>query len=255
MRSISRRTLLSAVGGLPLAAYASEIRAQTPSRPAPADARLLVFTRTTGYRHDSIPDGIAAIQGLGPAYGFAVDQTEDPALFNAASLASYRALIFLSTTGDLLEAPQQAALQQYLAGGGGFVGIHAAADAEYEWPWYGGLVGAYFDSHPDIQTASVWVEDSTVASTDTLPDPWVRTDEWYNFRTNPRATGAHVLLTLDEATYSGGSMGADHPIAWCREYGGGRTWYTAGGHTSESFAEPRFVAHLWGGIRYASGGF
>lgn len=173
-------------------------------------------------------------------------------MFTDAGLAAYRAVVFLSTTGHVLEPDQQAAFERYIRLGGGFVGIHAAADTEYDWPWYGQLVGAYFASHPEVQSAAVRVADPLDASTLMLPDPWPRTDEWYNFRTNPRLAGVHVLLTLDEATYAGGEMGADHPIAWYHAFDGGRAWYTAGGHTSESYAEPLFVAHLWSGIQYAA---
>ena len=247
MLRTSRRAFVSALAALPLLGLTASARAQTT-----VEHRLLLFTRTAGFRHDSIPDGIAAIQTLGRAHGFEVEQTEDPQAFDDVSLARYRAVVFLSTTGDLLRPTQQAAFERYMAGGGGFVGIHAAADAEYDWAWYGELLGTYFDSHPVIQTASVRVEDPSDPATRQLPDPWVRTDEWYNFRSNPRAAGVHVLLTLDEATYAGGTMALDHPIAWYHEYGGGRAWYTAGGHTSESFADPLFVAHLWGGIQYAA---
>jgi type 1 glutamine amidotransferase len=158
------------------------------------------------------------------------------------------------TTGDVLDDSQQAAFERYIQAGNGFVGVHSATDTEYDWAWYGGLVGAYFASHPDIQTAAVQREDSTHPSTVSLPDLWVRTDEWYNFQTNPRDNGdIHVLASLDEASYAGGRMG-DHPIAWYRSYDGGRAWYTAGGHTSESYAEPLFLAHLQGGIEYAAVG-
>jgi type 1 glutamine amidotransferase len=219
---------------------------------AQANPGLLVFTRTAGYRHDSIPDGVDAIRALGVAHGVAVDQSEDLSGIEDGNLARYAALVLLSTTGNFLEPPQQAALQRYVQRGGGVVGIHGASDADYGWPWYGGLIGAFFDSHPDIQMASVNVEEAGDLATAGLPEPWVRTDEWYNFRTNPRDAGVQVLLTLDESSYSGGSMGADHPIAWYHAYDGGRAWYTAGGHTSESFADPLFRAHLWGGIAYAA---
>ena len=132
------------------------------------------------------------------------------------------------------------------------MGIHAAADTEYGWPWYGGLVGAYFRIHPEIQPAIVLVEDPSHPSTAVLPVAWPRTDEWYDFQTNPRGS-ASILLTLDEASYAGGTMGEDHPIAWYHAYDGGRAWYTAGGHTSESFEEPLFLHHLLGGILYAAG--
>jgi cytochrome c len=215
---------------------------------------VLVFTRTAGFRHDSIPDGIDALQRLGAEYGFGIDATEDPAAFTDANLASYRAVIFLLTTGHVLELDQQAAFERYVRAGGGYVGVHSATDTEYDWPWYGGLVGAYFDSHPAIQSAIVRVEDSSHPSTRDLPETWLRTDEWYNFRSNPREQpDVHVLASLDESSYSGGRMG-DHPTAWWHSYDGGRAWYTAGGHTRESYGEPLFVAHLLGGIQYAAGG-
>jgi cytochrome c len=229
----------------------ADVHAADGAQPAPA-YRVLVFTRTAGFRHDSIPAGVAAIEALGAEHGFDVDHTEDPSVFTDAGLAVYNAVVFLSTTGHVLEADQQTAFERYIGNGGGFVGIHAASDTEYSWAWYGGLVGAYFADHPDIQAASLRVEDPDDPSTAMLPDPWLRTDEWYSFRTNPRAHGVHVLLTLDETSYTGGTMGADHPFAWYHAYAGGRAWYTAGGHTSESFSDPLFLAHIWGGIQYAA---
>lgn len=214
--------------------------------------RVLVFSRTTGFRHDSIPDGIAAIRSLGAQHGFGVDATEDPSVFDDARLSPYAAVVFLSTTGDVLDYAEQAAFQRFLAKGRGFVGVHSAADTEYDWPWYGGLVGAYFRGHPAIQPATIVIADAAHPSTRTLPAAWDRTDEWYNFQSNPRAR-VHVLATLDENTYSGGEMGEDHPIAWCHYYEGGRAWYTALGHTRESYAEPLFLDHLLGGIRFAAG--
>ncbi|MET8337852.1 ThuA domain-containing protein [Streptosporangium canum] len=223
-----------------------------PAMAADPAYKVLVFSKTAGFRHDAIPAGIAALRGLATENGFTVDTTEDAGAFTTANLAGYRAVVFLMTTGDVLNAAQQTAFESYIAGGGGYVGVHAAADTEYDWPFYGGLVGAYFASHPAIQQATVRVEDTVHPSTAHLPRAWVRTDELYNYRTNPRST-AHVLATLDESTYSGGSMGADHPIAWCKPYQGGRAWYTGLGHTAESYTEPNFRAHLLGGIRYAAG--
>ncbi|HET6532672.1 MAG TPA: ThuA domain-containing protein [Actinoplanes sp.] len=213
---------------------------------------VLVFSKTAGFRHDSIPAGVQAVRDLGAANGFTVTATEDAAAFTTANLAGYEAVVFLSTTGDVLSASQQTAFESYVRGGGGYVGVHAAADTEYDWPFYGNLVGAYFASHPAIQPATVVVEDRAHAATAHLPQRWNRTDEWYNYRTNVRST-AHVLATLDETTYSGGGMGADHPIAWCRPFEGGRSFYTGGGHTSESYADPAFRTHLLGGIRWAAG--
>jgi type 1 glutamine amidotransferase len=213
------------------------------------DARfaVLVFSKTTGYRHDSIPVGITTIRGLGTEYGFAVDDTEDAGRFNDTALAHYKAVVFLNTTGDILDPGQKEAFERYIRSGGGFVGIHSASDTEYQWPWYGRLVGAWFASHPTIQRATVRIEDPGHPSTKLLPLKWQRTDEWYNFRANPR-NAVHVLATLDESSYTGGMMGSDHPIAWCQAIGGGRAWYTAMGHTSESYTEPLFRLHLAGGI-------
>jgi type 1 glutamine amidotransferase len=215
-----------------------------------ADFKVLVFSRTAGFRHLSIPNGIAAIRQLATQNDFEVVATENAAAFADTNLAQFAAVIFLSTTGDVLDAAQQSAFERYIRAGGGYVGVHAASDTEYSWPWYGGLVGAWFSSHPAIQKATLLVEDFEHASSLFLPEAWVRTDEWYNFRANPRAN-VHVLARLDESSYSGGTMG-DHPIAWFHEYDGGRAWYTAGGHTAESFSEPLFLTHLLGGVRYAA---
>ncbi|MER5263860.1 ThuA domain-containing protein [Actinosynnema sp. NPDC002837] len=225
--------------------------APVPATAADPPYKVLVFSKTAGFRHSSIPNGIQAIRDLGAANNFTVDATEDAGAFTGANLTQYKTVIFLSTTGDVLNTTQQGAFESYVRSGGGFVGVHAASDTEYDWPFYGGVVGGYFHSHPAIQQATVRVEDRAHASTSHLGQDWVRTDEWYNFRSNPRAN-VHVLARLDEGTYSGGNMG-DHPIAWCQTYQGGRSWYTAGGHTEQSFAEPGFRAHLLGGIRYAAG--
>jgi type 1 glutamine amidotransferase len=222
------------------------------SQPPGRRGRVLVFTKTAGFRHDSIPDAIAAVRAIGEADGFAVDATEDAARFGDAALAPYDAVVFLSTTGDVLDASQQDALQRFVRAGGGFAGIHAAADTEHGWPWYLALLGAEFRSHPAIQSALLRVEDAAHASTRGLPAAWRRTDEWYDFVESARGP-AHVLLTLDETSYEGGGMGADHPAAWCRWFEGGRSWYTALGHTRESWSEPLFLEHVRGGIRFAAG--
>ncbi|MFD3533296.1 lectin [Streptomyces sp. NPDC058664] len=214
--------------------------------------KVLVFSKTAGFRHSSIDDGIAALRGLGTANNFTVDATEDGQAFTTGNLAQYKAVVFLSTTGDVLNTAQQTAFEQYVQGGGGYVGIHAAADTEYDWPFYEGLAGALFHSHPAIQSATVKVEDRAHDATAHLAGTWQRTDEWYNYRTNPRTT-ARVLASLDESSYSGGNMSGDHPIAWCKDYRGGRAFYTGGGHTDESYTEPAFRRHLLGGIRWAAG--
>ncbi|RAK35562.1 type 1 glutamine amidotransferase [Actinoplanes lutulentus] len=211
---------------------------------------VLVFSRTAGFRHDSIAAGTQTIRELGAANGFSVTATEDPAVFTA--LSSFEAVVFLNTTGDVLNAAQQTAFETWIKSGRGYVGVHAAADTEYDWPFYGELVGAWFASHPAIQSANVKVEDRAHAATAHLPQVWNRTDEWYDYRTNARST-AHVLATLDESSYSGGTMGADHPHSWCKPYQGGRSFYTGGGHTVASYTDGAFRAHLLGGIRYAAG--
>jgi type 1 glutamine amidotransferase len=235
-------------GSGPVELWENRFEPQTPGLD-----RILVFSRTLGFRHDSIEPGIVAIRSLSAANGFEVDATEDAGQFTAANLSRYKAVVFLSTTGDVLNSEQQAAFMAYIRNGGGFVGIHAAADTEHGWPWYGDLVGAFFASHPAPAQARVRVEARDHPSTRTLPDPWVRFDEWYDFKRNPRSQGVTVLLTVDEKTYSGGQMGNDHPIAWYHDFEGGRAWYTGGGHTEASFAEPAFLEHLLGGIRYAAG--
>jgi cytochrome c len=215
--------------------------------------RALVFSKTTGFRHDSIPEGIAAIQQLGQQHNFTVDTTEDDGQFTDANLARYDVVIFLSTTGDPLGTQaEKDAFQRYIEHGGGFAGVHAAADSGYDWAWYGGLVGAYFKQHPAIQQATVKVEDPAHPATAGLPTRWTRTDEWYDFQTDPRGR-VHVLTSMDETSYSGATMGFDHPNTWCQDYDGGRSWYTGLGHSTESFAEPNFLHLLLGGIQTAAG--
>lgn len=213
---------------------------------------VLVFSRTTAFRHASIPDGIAAIWRLGERFKFSVDATEDPNAFTDENLAKYKVVIFLSTTGDVLNDEQQAAFERFIQSGKGFVGIHAASDTEYDWPWYEQLVGAYFMSHPSHQTARVYLLDDDETSTAHLPHSWVRFDEWYDFRKAPRSS-IQLLLAVDESSYQGGKMGEMHPMSWQHEFDGGRAWYTALGHTSESFFEPHFLMHILGGIQYAAG--
>ncbi len=218
------------------------------------DFDALIFSKTAAFRHSSIPTGIARIAQLGEREGFDVDATENAGAFNDATLASYDVVIFLSTTGDVLNDTQQAAFERYIQQGGGYVGIHAASDTEYDWPWYGDLVGAYFNGHPAQQTATIQVEDRKNPSTKKLPKRWTRFDEWYNFRDYEDGS-VKVLARLDETTYDAGptAMGDDHPIIWCHPFDGGRAWYTALGHTEASYDEPLFMSHLLGGLQQAAG--
>lgn len=234
------------------------------SLPAQADEAeqdpftALIFSKTTGFRHDSIPYGVALYEALAEEHGFETEHTEDASVFNEDDLARFDAVIWLSTTGDVLDQTQQAAFEGYVRDGGGYVGVHSASDTHYEWEWYGDLVGAYFASHPPgTQDAEVMVNDRAHPSTDMLPASWERHDEWYDFDASPRGD-VHVLAGLNESSYEdevdpGGQMGYDHPIAWCQEYDGGRSWYTGGGHTAESYSEAEFADHLLGGLRWAAG--
>jgi type 1 glutamine amidotransferase len=265
MRTPRPRTRLALLAVLSLSA-AAVMTAAAPAAPAvnaspPPAARtaaavpfkVLVFSKTTGYRHDSIPAGIAAIQQLGQQNDFTVVATEDDTQFTDANLAQYAAVVFLSATGDpVTTQAEKDAFQRYIEHGGGYVGIHAASDSGYTWSWYGNLVGAYFKQHPAIQPATVTVEDHSHPSTLGLPNTYTHTDEWYDFQTDPRSQ-VHVLTSVDDSSYTGSTMGADHPTTWCHDYDGGRAWYTGMGHTAESYTEPNFLHLLLGGIQTAAG--
>jgi type 1 glutamine amidotransferase len=204
---------------------------------------VLVFTRTTGFRHDCIPAGVQALREL---HGD-VEVTEDPGAFARGGLAGFAAVVFLNTNGEVLTAAGRAAFEAYVRSGGGYLGVHSAAATEYDWPFYGELAGAWFDQHPEVQPATVTVSDAAHPATAHLPAAWARVDEWYDFRSRP---DARVLLRVDESTYRGGRMGADHPVAWCHERLGGRSFYTALGHTVEAYAEPAFREHLSQALRW-----
>jgi cytochrome c len=211
--------------------------------------RILVFSKTAGYRHASIEDGKQALIKMGVANGFVVDTSENANDFQEFNLKKYRAVVFLSTTGDVLTQSQQTDLQRFIQAGGGFVGIHAAADTEYDWPWYGMLVGGYFKSHPKTQPAAMKrVKPFGVAL---LPDEWQRTDEWYNYKN--LSPDVNVIYNLEESSYEGGENGTNHPIAWYHEFDGGRAFYTGMGHTPESFSDAQYLAHVLDGIQYAIG--
>ena len=212
---------------------------------------ILVFSKTAGFRHASIKAGKAALLKMGSENNWIVDTTEDAAVFTSKKLRTYALVVFLNTTGDILNGEQQAAFEKYIQSGKGFAGIHAATDTEYGWPWYCKLVGANFASHPKQQNATLLVKDSLHASTRHLPHSWQRFDEWYNFKN--LQTGLSVLLAIDEKSYEGGKNGDDHPMAWYHDYDGGRAFYTALGHTDASYTEENFLKHLLGGLQYAMG--
>lgn len=219
----------------------------------PGALEVLLFSRTALYRHAAIPVAIDALEGAAAERGWTIVATEDPATFDDGGLAEFDVVVFLMTTGDVLSADQEAAFERFIRSGRGYVGVHSASDTEYDWPWYGQLVGAYFLGHGDIQAATVHVDAEGHPALADVPDPWVRTDEWYGFQTNPRDQ-VDVLLEVDETSFvaGAGAMGEDHPIAWCHDFDGGRSFYTALGHTTESYADATFLAHLLRGIEWAA---
>ncbi|MFI8962865.1 ThuA domain-containing protein [Streptomyces sp. NPDC053493] len=222
----------------------------------PGGARdVLVYTRTAGYRHDSIPAGAAALTELATAAGLSAETTEDPAAFAPGRLARCAAVVLLSTTGSVLTDAGRAAFEAYVRAGGGVLAIHAAANAEPDWPFYGELLGTRFAGHPEIQPGTVCVDEPAHPATAPLPERWEWTDEWYNFTADPRAAGVRVLARADETRYRGGTHGADHPLVWCRDAapGRGRVLFTALGHAAEAYADPAFRAHLAGALDWVAG--
>lgn len=244
-------TILASCAALLLAGgcTAASVQSIPEASAPPSPARILVFTRTAGFRHDSIPVGVETLRALATEAGLQVEHSEDAALFDATTLSRFRAVVFLNVTGDVLDAAQQRAFEGYVAAGGGFLGVHAAADTEYDWPWYGDLVGAWFQGHPPgLQTTDVHFEGDQAG----LATDWRISDELYNYKRNPRGD-VKVLATVDEDDYTGGTMGKDHPIAWCHVSGSGRAWYTGLGHDEKVYADPTYRAHLLRGLRYATG--
>jgi len=217
---------------------------------------MLVFSKTLLYRHSSITNGVEMLKTLGLENSFAVDATEDSSAFTRTNLQRYKVVVFLSTSGDVLNEAQQNAFRDFVEGCGGFVGIHAAVAGkvatEGDWSWYTQLFCTEFDNHKAIERATVAVEDRTHPSSAHLPSLWSRVDEWYNFTVTPRQK-VHVIASLEEKSFHGGTMGEDHPLVWSRDIGKGRLWYTALGHTEESYSEPRFIQHVLGGIKSVAG--
>jgi uncharacterized protein len=238
-----------------LAMLASSVRAEQFS--------VLLFSKTAGWHHDSINAGVTAIQGLGKLHDFNVFWTEDAnRVFNDKELAKYKAVIFLLTTGDVLNDEQQAAFERYIHGGGGFVGVHSASDTEYDWPWYTKMVGHMFHIHPAVQTATIKVETPNFPGMDRFAKRFLWTEEWYEFGA-PTSDKLKFLLSVDESTYKpaadwgpkkGKGMGAFHPVSWYQDYEGGRAFYTALGHLPASYSDANFLHHIYGGIYWAATG-
>ncbi|NBE54561.1 ThuA domain-containing protein [Streptomyces boluensis] len=256
LSSAARRPLIALLALLALLLAIGVSAVPAPAQAAPF--RVLVFSKVTNFAHDSIPAGIEAIKKLGGEHGFEVEATDDAGAFTDANLGRFQAVVFNNTNstpekGDLLDSAQRAALQKYIRGGGGWVGLHAASASERDWEWYEGLVGAIFDKHPAVQTGRIKVLDQAHPSTKGLPELWERSEEWYNWRTNPTGK-VHTLAQIKVRDgISGLDEGVDHPWSWCQNYDGGRSWFTAGGHDKAAFSEEAFLKHLLGGIEWAAG--
>ncbi len=215
--------------------------------------KILVFSKTNGFRHKTIPIASAALTALAKENNWTLTFTEDSLLFSKyKTLKQYKAILFLYTTGKVLGTEQEKAFRKYIEKGGALVTIHTGADCEQNWDWYMNLVGAKFKNHPKQQQARFVVNDSTHLATNLLPKEWLHFDEIYNF-TMPVSADVHVLLSVDESSYTGGTMGAVHPIAWCRNYKKGRVFQTALGHTDACYSDKDFLHHLVGGIKWALG--
>jgi type 1 glutamine amidotransferase len=215
-----------------------------------ANPKILVFTKTKGFFHTSIPKGMQTIMKICKENGITVDTTRDAAAFTIDNLNKYKVVVFLNTTGDVLDNGQQEAFIKYIQSGGGFVGVHAATDTEYDWPWYNKLIGAYFLSHPaQQQEAVIDVVDKSNPATAMLPEKWKRTDEWYNFK--DISPDIHILAYLDETSYTGGKNSPKHPFIWYHEFDGGRAFYTGVGHREDNYDEPLLQQHLLGAIKWA----
>ncbi len=214
---------------------------------------VLVFSKTEGYRHESIEAGKDALLKMAQEKGFEVSFTEDAEQFIEKELKKYNTVVFLNTTGDVLNEAQQNSFERYIRSGGGYVGVHSATDTEYDWPWYGSLAGAYFLDHPsdpsNVQKGKFTVTQKDHWATKGMPDEFEREDEFYSFK--DISPNINVVLTIDDKSYIGGSNPDYHPMSWYQEYDGGRTFYTAMGHTNETYSEPLFLNHLWAGIQYA----
>jgi uncharacterized protein len=225
--------------------------------------KVLLFTKTDGFHHESINEGVAAIKQLAVRNTFSVDWQEDAKLINDKNLEKYQAVIFLNTTGNILNEEQQAAFEKFIRAGKGFVGIHSASDTEYDWAWYTKMVGNTFKIHPQQQTAYLKVEDSNFPGMERFPKKLLWTDEWYEFTTPAKSTDLKFLVSVDESSYDpktkwgtneGKGMGSFHPISWYHNYDGGRAFYTALGHIPLTFSDQTFLDHIYGGIYWAATG-
>ena len=225
--------------------------------------KVLLFSKTDGFHHESINEGVNAIKQLAVRNNFSIDWQEDAKLFNDKNLEKYQAVVFLNTTGNIFNDEQQAAMEKFIKSGKGFVGIHSASDTEYDWVWYTKMVGMMFKIHPQQQSAYLKVEDSNFPGMERFPKKFLWTDEWYEFKAPAVSTDLKFLVSVDEKSYDpkvkwgdneGKGMGNFHPIAWYHNYDGGRAFYTALGHIPLTFSDQTFLDHIYGGIYWAATG-
>jgi uncharacterized protein len=222
--------------------------------------KVLIYSGSTGFRHDSIPAGVAAMKEIATKLGYTFDASEDPEVFTAEKLEAYKVIVFVSTTTDPKKpesewfvGARRDALVGFLKDGKGVVGIHAAGDSHYHWPWYGQMIGGYFERHPKgTPKGTQTVVDSKHPATAKLPRTITRNDEWYYYKDfNPLM---HVLITVDPATIGNGEADVNpNPVVWYHQFGGGRVFYSGLGHTSESYGEKYIIDLLTGGLKYAAG--
>lgn len=232
---------------------------EIPANPGNLGKRgVLLFYKTNGFEHESISTGLLEITTQGEGRGWNVIATDNGAFFNEDYLNKFKVVVFLSTTGDILTKEQERAFEKFVASGGGYVGIHAAADTEYEWKWYNDFLGTHFRDHslfPHTPEATLMTENKKHPSTAHLPNRWKKVEEWYNFKDNVRnKKGFDVLLSVDETSYNVGEtdgMAGDHPITWVSSAKNGRMFYTALGHDSETFTEVKSMNHILKGIEWA----
>lgn len=225
--------------------------------------KALLFTKTAGFHHESILEGVEGIKALSERHSFDLDWHEMTRVFSDEGLKNYNVVIFLNTTGDVLNADEQAAFERYIKNGGGWVGIHSASDTEYDWEWYTKMVGMMFKIHPAQQTAYLTVEDSNFPGMGRFPKKLIWTDEWYQYQQPALVNDLHYLVSVDEKTYKpyakwgeneGNGMGDFHPMAWYHNYDGGRAFYTGLGHIGAIYSDQTFMDHLFGGIYWAATG-
>lgn len=223
------------------------IYAQTTKNENP---NILVFSKTNGWRHTSIPAGIKALEKMGVKNHWKIEFTEDSLVFDDAQLNKYHLIVFLNTTGNILNITGKKAFEKYITDGGNFVGIHAASDTEFEWPFYEKMIGAQFKSHPKQQTATLNVHHNTNhPSIKHYNATFEKYDEWYNFK-KPVNTSVTVLIDIDESSYEGERMGGFHPISWYQNFEGGRIFYTAMGHDEATYVNKDFLTHVQEGIKW-----